>query len=102
MTARTPPTPDGERSTAEPFSSSRSAADVRSDSAGRIVALAYITAVTMPFVGLILGTAVLIRPTKASSKHGAWIIAISVIASVVWILIITSGAVKLTTNDINS
>jgi hypothetical protein len=102
MTARQPPTPDGELREAESLPRTPTTASAWSENARRLVALGYITAVGMPFVGFILGISILIRLPKPNSKHGAWIIAISVVASVVWVLIIASGALKLTTNDINS
>lgn len=64
----------------------------------RLVVLAYITSVAMPPVGLVLGMVLVIRFTAAESKHGLWIIAISIVALVVWYLLLTSGVVN-TTSD---
>ena len=102
MSARTPPARDNERWVAESLSTNGVTADVWSDSARRLLVLGYITAVTLPLIGLVLGIVIANRPTKANSKHGAWIIVVSIIASIVWILIIASGVFKLTSNDINS
>jgi uncharacterized membrane protein YjfL (UPF0719 family) len=72
-----------------------------SDSARRLVVLRYITAVAMPLIGFILGIVVAIRLTRPHAKHGAWIIVVSVIASVVWILVFTSGALTATGTDLD-
>jgi general stress protein CsbA len=71
---------------------------VQSESIQRLVVLGYITAVAMPPVGLVLGIVLVIRLSAADSKHGVWIIAISIVALVVWLLVLASGAVN-TTND---
>jgi hypothetical protein len=60
------------------------------------VVLGYITAVTVPPAGFILGVALAIRPTTASRRHGAWIVALSVVAAAVWIVILGSGVVNTT------
>jgi len=49
-----------------------------------------------------LGIVVAIRPSRANSKHGALIIVLSIVASTVWIVLITSGVLRLSTNDLNS
>lgn len=57
-------------------------------------------AVSMPPIGLGLGIVILtVRPSTMRSRHGAWIIVISILASIIWILIITSGALNTTTTD---
>jgi hypothetical protein len=101
MSAATPPTPDGERSSADHISSNGARAHIRSESAFRLVVLGYITAITMPVIGFILGIVVATRPAKAMSKHGAWIIVVSIIASIVWILILTSGVLAITNDDLS-
>jgi hypothetical protein len=40
------------------------------------------------------------RPAKRISKHGAWIIAVSIIASIVWILVLASGVLAVTSDDL--
>lgn len=52
----------------------------------------------MPPVGFALGMFVAVRYSRGTSRHGIWIIALSIIASLIWILIITSGALT-ATND---
>jgi hypothetical protein len=39
---------------------------------------------------------VAVRFRDLRSNHGAWIIVISIVASVIWVLIITSGALNTT------
>jgi hypothetical protein len=62
----------------------------------RIVALGYITAAAMPPVGLAIGITLTFRRSLPGSRHGPWIIAISIVASVIWALIIDSGALSST------
>jgi hypothetical protein len=53
-------------------------------------------AVAMPPIGFGLGVVVAVRFSDLRSKHGAWIIVISIVSSAIWILIITSGALNTT------
>jgi hypothetical protein len=99
ISATSPPTPDDERWDADYASRNGAASNVRRDSVHRLVVLAYITAVSMPPLGFVLGIVVAIRSAKMNSKHGAWIIVVSIIASLVWILIITSGALSTASTD---
>jgi hypothetical protein len=55
----------------------------------------------MPLIGLVLGIVVATRPTKANSRHGALIIVVSLIASVVWVLVFSSGLLTASSNDLN-
>ena len=55
-------------------------------------------AVAMPPIGFGLGIVIAVRFRNLRSKHGAWIIAISILASIIWILIFTSGALNTTTD----
>ncbi len=104
MSATTPPTPDGEHWTADYVSSNGagagSRAGVRNDSALRLVVLAYITAVALPLIGLILGIVVATRPSKAYSKHGTWIIVLSILALIAWIAVFASGILTTPNNDL--
>ena len=70
------------------------AARPRSDGALKLVVLGYITAVAMPPIGAVLGIVIAVRVRKRLSRHGVWIIALSVIASVLWVLVLTSGALS--------
>jgi hypothetical protein len=101
MAATTPPTPDGERLIAEYVSSNGATAHGWSDRARRLVVLGYITAAAIPLLGLVLGIVVMLRPSKPNSKHGIWIIVVSIVASVVWVLVFASGALTSTSNELN-
>lgn len=94
--AQSPPSPDDKRWAAAYGSSNGAASNARRASAGRLLALAYIMAVSMPPIGFALGIVIALRFGKPRSKHGAWIIVISILASIIWILIITSGALNTT------
>jgi hypothetical protein len=96
-----PPSPDQERWTAEYVSSNGSTSKLRAESLRRFVVLGYITAVAMPPIGFVLGIVIATRPTKTYSKHGLWIIGISVIASIVWIVVLASGVFAVTNNDLS-
>jgi hypothetical protein len=100
MSATTPPTPDGEHWTADYVSTNGASAGVRNERARRLVVLAYITAVALPLIGLILGIVVATRPSKAYSKHGAWIIMLSIVAGVAWIAVFASGVFTSPSNDL--
>jgi len=74
-------------------------AQVRTTGPGRLVVLAYITAFALPLLGLVLGIVVATRPSRATSKHGTWIIILSIAGSVVWALVFASGVLTSTSND---
>jgi hypothetical protein len=101
MSAASPPSPDQERWTDEYVSTNGSTSKLRSESVRRLVVLGYITAVAIPVIGFILGIVVLTRPNKAYSKHGLWIIGVSVIASIVWVVVLASGVFAVTNNDLS-
>ena len=67
--------------------------------ARRVVVAGYILACAMPPLGLLLGAGIALRLGKPDSRHGALIIAISIIAAVIWVVIISSGALKATNNS---
>ncbi len=99
MSATKPPAPNGKPWTSDYVSSNGSGANVRRETPGRLVVLGYITAFALPLLGLFLGIVVATRPAKATARHGRWIIAVSIIASVIWTLVFVSGALTSTTND---
>jgi multisubunit Na+/H+ antiporter MnhE subunit len=66
-------------------------------SAGALVPVGYILAVVMPLVGFVIGIVVATRPQKVTSKHGAWIIVVSVIAFIIYFAIIINAAQSATT-----
>jgi hypothetical protein len=71
--------------------------EARRARADRLLALAYITAVAMPPIGFCLGIVIIFRFGRLRSKHGLWIVVISIVASIIWFLILTSGALNSTT-----
>ncbi len=103
MSPAKPPAPDGNPWTVDHISSNGATAKVPSpgQSAGpsRLVVLGYITAVALPLLGLVVGVVVATRPSKATSKHGRWIIALSIVGSIVWALVFASGVLTSTSND---
>jgi hypothetical protein len=42
---------------------------------------------------------VVTRPDRARARHGRWIIAISIVASVIWAVVFASGVLTSTNND---
>jgi len=96
------PTPDDGRNGSASAYASRNgaaAANVRTDSLYRVIVLGYILAASMPPLGLIFGIGVALRTTKLNARHGLWIIAVSIIASGVWAVIILSGALSTPSTD---
>ncbi len=75
------------------------ASNDRGASLRRLVALAYILAISIPPLGLILGITLILRPGRQYAKHGIGIIGLSIIASIVWIVIFTSGALNASTTS---
>jgi hypothetical protein len=73
--------------------------DVRDDTGRRLLVLAYVTAFAIPPVGFILGIVVAIR-LKAYSRHALWIIAISLVAGVIWVLVFSSGVLTTESNNV--
>jgi hypothetical protein len=93
------PTPDDGRNPSVYASRNGAAADRRSDSLYRVIVLAYILAASMPPLGLILGIGLAVRTNKTNARHGMWIILVSIVASVVWAVIIASGALNTPSTD---
>jgi hypothetical protein len=61
----------------------------------RLVVVGYITAVAMPPIGLVLGIVLTLR-ARVKSRHGPWIVLASVIGTLIWALLISSGALTAT------
>jgi ABC-type Fe3+ transport system permease subunit len=59
----------------------------------RVIAVGYILAVAMPPLGLGVGL-VLMLSARLRSKHGPWIVLISIVAAAIWTLMISAGALK--------
>ncbi len=71
----------------------------RNSSAYRFVVLAYILAVSMPPIGFVLGLILAIRFDRPASKQGVWVIALSVVAALVWTAIVAGGALNTPSTD---
>jgi len=80
--------------------SSKPAPDVLSDRDRQLIVLGYITAVAMPPIGVILGIVIAIRRGMLS-RHGAVIIVLSIIASVIWFSLLSSGVISSTSTQGN-
>ena len=93
------PAPNGKPWTTDYASSNGASGRTPSAGPSRLVVLGYITAFALPLLGLVLGVVVATRPARSTSRHGRWIIGISIIASVVWALVFTSGVLTSTSND---
>jgi hypothetical protein len=61
----------------------------------RLVVVAYILAIAMPPLGFVLGL-VLTLSRSARSKHGPWIVLLSIVGGVIWALLISGGALTAT------
>lgn len=64
----------------------------------RLAVLGYITAVAMPPVGLIIGLVLAIRLNKPSSRQGLWIIILSMLAAIGWVVAVATGLVNPNSN----
>jgi membrane protein CcdC involved in cytochrome C biogenesis len=59
----------------------------------RAVVVGYILAVAVPPLGLATGLVMMLSP-RLRSKHGAWMVLVSIVAGMVWVLLISAGALK--------
>ncbi|MGN6868077.1 MAG: hypothetical protein ACTHMY_06710 [Solirubrobacteraceae bacterium] len=59
----------------------------------RAVVMGYILAVALPPLGFAAGLVLVLSPRRRS-KHGAWIVLLSIAAGVIWALLISAGALK--------
>ena len=93
------PAPDHNSWTADYASSNGATGPAPSPGPGRLVVLGYITAFALPLLGLFLGIVIATRPARSTSRHGRWIIGVSIVASVIWVLVFTSGVLTSANND---
>jgi ABC-type nitrate/sulfonate/bicarbonate transport system permease component len=61
----------------------------------RIVVVGYILALGMPPLGFVIALVLIFSPS-VRSRHGPWILLISIVAAVVWALLISAGALDAT------
>ena len=78
------------------ISTNGSSPEPRYGTAARIVVLAYILAVAVPPLGFLLGAGVRVRLRRTHGVHGIGIMALSIVAALVWAVIIASGALNTT------
>ena len=64
----------------------------------RMLVLGYITAIAMPPVGLIIGVVLAVRLAKPDSRRGLWIIALSIVAAIGWVVTVATGLVNPNSN----
>jgi hypothetical protein len=88
------PTPDDKRWVAAYTSTNGAGSNAGRDRVRRLLALAYILAVSVPPLGFGLGVVIAFRFSDVRRKHGVGIIVISIVASIIWTLIITAGALN--------
>ncbi len=66
----------------------------RSGKVERLVVLGYILAVMIPPLGVLFGLGASIRPGPVNRRHATIILAVALVACVVWVLVLRSGAVS--------
>jgi hypothetical protein len=93
------PASNGKPWTSDHSSSNGASARAPAAGPGRLVVLGYITAFALPLLGLVLGFVIATRPARETSRHGRWIIGLSILASVIWVLVFTSGVLTSTSDD---
>lgn len=59
----------------------------------RLLVVGYILAVAMPPLGFAIGLGVMLS-SRVRSRHGAWIVLVSIGAAVIWAVMISGGALK--------
>lgn len=67
----------------------------------RLITLGYILAIAIPPVGLVLGIFILARPAVPHARHGRYIIALSLIGAVLWVLVLSTGALTDNSSDLS-
>ena len=59
----------------------------------RLIVVGYILALAMPPIGFAIGFVLVLSPS-VRSRHGVWIVVVSIVAAVIWALMISAGALK--------
>jgi hypothetical protein len=99
ISATSPPTPDGDRWVADSAARRNGhPPPVRRLGLDRLVVLGYITAVSMPPIGFILALAIALRPPRRQAKHAVLIFGLGILACLMWVVLIGSGALTSTDN----
>jgi hypothetical protein len=100
MSATPPPTPTGESLPPGYLSRNGSTSNAELQKAWRLVVLGYIMAVAIPPGGLMLGIVLARRDSRPHARHGLVIIAVSIVATLVWFLLFNSGIADTSSNDL--
>jgi hypothetical protein len=100
MSATPPPTPSSEGVQTRYVSRNGATSNAELQKAWRLVVLGYIMAVAIPPAGLILGIVLARRDSRPHARHGLAIIAVSIVASLVWFLLFNSGIADTSSNDL--
>lgn len=93
-----PPNDDAARWAPRYAHTNGSTASLARDTINRVVVLGYITAVAMPPVGCIIGLVLAVRLTRPHSRRGLWIIALSIVAAIAWVVTVATGLVNPNSN----
>lgn len=101
MSSGQPPDPNGERWAAQYVSTNGASPSTWSDPAYRLVVAGYIVAVAMPPIGFVLAIVLARRQARPYATHWRWIMLISIVAAIGWTLILASGALTSTSNELN-
>jgi hypothetical protein len=101
VTEPTPPHGDDADWTSGYVSSNGRSSQARDAGADRLLALGYITAIAIPPVGIVIGIVIAIRLGRSYSKHVRWIVGLSIVAGVIWVLILSSNVINTSTNDLS-
>ena len=73
-------------------------ASLSRESIQRVIVLGFITAVAMPPVGFVLGLLLAVRLEGSDARRGRWVVAVSVIAAVLWVVTLATGIVNPNSN----
>jgi ABC-type sugar transport system permease subunit len=98
MSSPTPPTHNGRGPAAGYRGAGGNLARLPSETIQRVVVLGFITAVAMPPVGFVLGLLLALRLDKPHSRRGLWVVAVSIIAAILWVLTLATGIVNPNSN----
>jgi ABC-type sugar transport system permease subunit len=98
MSSPTPPTHNGRGPAADYRGAGGNLARLPSETIQRVVVLGFITAVAMPPVGFVLGLLLALRLDKPHSRRGLWVVAVSIIAAILWVLTLATGIVNPNSN----
>lgn len=100
MTDPTPPGEDADWTSGYVSSNGRSS-HRRDPGTDRLLALGYITAIAIPPVGIVIGIVIAVRLGRPYSRHVGWIVGLSIVAAVIWFLILSSNVINTSTNDLS-